>query len=195
MQLIKHNQMVAQLAKPGIDILNEMTPNAMHLLHMAVGVSGESGELLEAIMEVESIQHVDVEKVTEELGDMEFYLEGYRQGHNINRASTIDYDDYDFSSHGISFLGATFDFARLNMNCGKLLDATKKHAVYCKEIDMDKVIDDLKQIELFMESIRQHFGILYEECLEHNVKKLGERYKGHNYSNEQAQDRADKKQA
>jgi hypothetical protein len=42
----EHSKMVRALAKPGEGI---MTPNLMHNLHMAVGVSGEAGELLNAV--------------------------------------------------------------------------------------------------------------------------------------------------
>jgi NTP pyrophosphatase (non-canonical NTP hydrolase) len=192
MKKINHPDMVKQLAKSGEDIIKDMTPGAMHLLHMAVGISGESGELLEAILDVESFQHVDEENVKEELGDMEFYLEGYRQEIQVLREDTITYQDEDFSHHGISFLGATLDFARLSAASGKLLDDTKKMAIYAKSLDIDLAIKHLKEVELYLESIRQHFGILYEETIDHNIDKLGIRYKGHNYSNEQAQNRADK---
>ncbi|MDR8289695.1 nucleotide pyrophosphohydrolase, partial [Acinetobacter baumannii] len=43
------SEMVTALVKKGQDILNDMTPEQADLLHMGVGVSGESGELLDAI--------------------------------------------------------------------------------------------------------------------------------------------------
>jgi hypothetical protein len=42
--------MVAKLAKEGNDILKEMTPEQAHLIHMAIGVAGEAGELLDAML-------------------------------------------------------------------------------------------------------------------------------------------------
>ena len=44
-----HPEMVKTLCKPGETILAEMTPLEAHILHMVVGVSGEAGELLDAI--------------------------------------------------------------------------------------------------------------------------------------------------
>ena len=114
---IEHATMVAKLAKSGADIKDELTAASTHLLHMAVGVSGEAGELLDAI---------------------------------------------------------------------------KKHAVYTKPIDRENVIEELGDIEFYMAGLRQGLGITREETLKHNIDKLGKRYKGHNYSNKQAQQRADK---
>ena len=46
---IKHSDMVAGLAKDGEAIIASMTGESAHALHMAVGISGEAGELLDAI--------------------------------------------------------------------------------------------------------------------------------------------------
>lgn len=116
MEQVTHHEMVKALAKPGYDILAEMSPQDMHLLHMAVGVSGEAGELL---------------------------------------------------------------------------DAVKKAAIYCKPIDRENVVEELGDLEFYIEGLRQGMGITREETIEHNIKKLSERYKT-GYSNQAAQDRADK---
>lgn len=90
MQSIKHNEMVAALAKPGADIVATLSPESAHLLHMAVGVSGEAGELLDAIKKSAIYNKpLDRENVIEELGDLEFYMEGLRQGLGITREETI----------------------------------------------------------------------------------------------------------
>ena len=114
---INHSDMVAQLAKPGQDIVDQLTAGDAHTLHMAVGISGESGELL---------------------------------------------------------------------------DAVKKAVMYRKQIDMENIIEELGDLEFYMEGLRQGLGITREETIEANIEKLGKRYKGHNYSDQQAQDRADK---
>jgi len=87
---IKHNEMVAALAKPGADILASLTPNDCHALHMAVGVVGEAGELIDAVKKAVFYRKpLDRENVVEELGDLEFYMEGLRQAYNITREETI----------------------------------------------------------------------------------------------------------
>ena len=90
---ISHGQMVTKLAKPGIDILEQMTPDQMHVTHMAIGISGEAGELLDAVKKSSIYQkELDLENVIEELGDLEFYMEGLRQGLNITREETLEHN-------------------------------------------------------------------------------------------------------
>lgn len=90
MSNIKHNEMVAALAKPGTDIIASLTPEGAHAIHMAVGISGEAGELLDAVKKhVIYNKPIDRENVIEELGDLEFYMEGLRQGFGITREETI----------------------------------------------------------------------------------------------------------
>ena len=117
MAAIKHNEMVTALAKPGNDIVATLSPESAHLLHMAVGVSGESGELLDAI---------------------------------------------------------------------------KKAAIYNKPLGRENVIEELGDLEFYMEGLRQGLGITREETIEANIAKLGVRYSSGSYSDKQAQDRADK---
>lgn len=82
---------VITLAKKGEVIVNELTGDDAHLLHMVVGISGEAGELLDAVKKsVIYRKPLDRENVIEELGDLEFYMEGLRQGLGITRQETID---------------------------------------------------------------------------------------------------------
>lgn len=87
---INFSDMVKQLAKDGQHIIDSLTPLKAHALHMAVGVSGESGELLDAVKKyVVYGKSLDRKNVIEELGDLEFYMEGLRQGFDITREETI----------------------------------------------------------------------------------------------------------
>ncbi len=115
---IDYQEMVRTLAKPGETIIAEMTPGDAHLLHMAVGISGESGELL---------------------------------------------------------------------------DAVKKRVVYRKELDRQNVIEELGDLEFYMEGVRQELGVTREECLLANKAKLLKRYENLKYSDTAAQERADKR--
>lgn len=116
-QPISFEEMVRQLVKPGLQIACEMSDHNAHLIHMVLGISGESGELL---------------------------------------------------------------------------DAVKKSVIYNKPLDRENVIEELGDIEFYLEGLRQGLGITREETIGANINKLGERYEGHQYSDAQAQDRADK---
>lgn len=111
------DEMTLALAKDGQDIINDLTPEKADLLHMAVGVSGEAGELL---------------------------------------------------------------------------DAVKKAVIYNKEMDLENVIEELGDLEFYTSKIRQIVGITREEILKQNIDKLSIRYAKGKYSNDQAQERADK---
>src|SRR5438045_1559447 len=111
---ITHPELVKALVKPGKRILFEMSPSDANLTHMAIGVSGEAGELLDAI---------------------------------------------------------------------------KKKTIYQKELDRENVIEELGDLEFYMEGLRQELGITRDECLAHNISKLSKRYEKLTYSNEAAQAR------
>lgn len=85
-----HSDMVESLVKNPEVILNGLSAKTVNLLHAAVGVSGEAGELLDAVKKVFVYdQHLDVCNVIEEMGDIEFYLEQLRQELNITREHTL----------------------------------------------------------------------------------------------------------
>lgn len=89
-QKIEHSILVSQLARPGQDILNELTPHKVAVLHAAIGIAGEAGELLDAIKKAYLYgQPVNMQNVIEELGDIEFYLEAFRQQMEIGKGEPI----------------------------------------------------------------------------------------------------------
>lgn len=112
-----HALMVRTLRKDPRQILNEITAARMNLLHAAVGISGEAGELL---------------------------------------------------------------------------DAVKKACIYNKSIDTGNIIEELGDLEFYMEQLRQELGITRTECLAANMTKLAVRYEGMKFSNEAAHARKDK---
>ena len=88
--MINFKDMVKALAKDGNTLASEITGEDAHLMHMAIGISSESGELLDAIKkQVIYRKPLDKENVIEELGDLEFFMEGLRQGLSITREETI----------------------------------------------------------------------------------------------------------
>jgi len=104
---ISHEDMVKTLAKDGRDIMYSLTPEKIHAWHMATGVSGEAGELLDAVKKmVVYNKPEDRENIIEELGDIEFYLAGLRVGFGITREQTLEankkkllirYPDYQYT--------------------------------------------------------------------------------------------------
>lgn len=63
-----------------------LTPSQAELLHAAIGIAGEAGELLDAVRNhVFDGQPLDRDNVVEELGDLCFYLEAAMQVIGISR--------------------------------------------------------------------------------------------------------------
>lgn len=86
-----HSQLVTLLKKPGKKILETLTPDHADMWHMTSCICGESGELFDAIKKLVIYNKpIDRANVIEELGDLEFYLEGLRQVLHISRKETID---------------------------------------------------------------------------------------------------------
>lgn len=82
---------VSGLCKPGYIIKDELTNDDCHMLHMAYALSIEVGELCDPIKKAIFYRTpLDLKNVLEELGDVEFYLEGLRQSLGIDRQMVID---------------------------------------------------------------------------------------------------------
>lgn len=75
---------------------------------------------------------------------------------------------------------------------GELIDAIKKRIIYRKEIDRLNIIEELGDIEFYLEGLRQELGITRYECVVDNITKLCIRYPGVQYSDAAATTRADK---
>lgn len=75
---------------------------------------------------------------------------------------------------------------------GELLDQIKKHIIYDKPLDRENVVEELGDLEFYMEGLRQELGITREETIEGNIKKLSVRYGQLKYRNEDAIARVDK---
>ena len=75
---------------------------------------------------------------------------------------------------------------------GELLDAVKKVWAYGKPIDLENAIEELGDLEFYMEALRQQIGVSREQVLQANQDKLAKRYPGLRYSDSLAQRRLDK---
>lgn len=77
---------------------------------------------------------------------------------------------------------------------GELFDAVKKFVVYNKPLDLQNIVEELGDLEFYLEGIRQNLGITREDTIAQNITKLSKRYEGLAYSDKAAQERADKKE-
>ena len=75
---------------------------------------------------------------------------------------------------------------------GELLDAVKKLVIYRRDLDIANVIEELGDLEFYMEQVRQNLSISRSETLDSCMRKHERRYASGTYSDNQAQARADK---
>jgi NTP pyrophosphatase (non-canonical NTP hydrolase) len=85
-----HREFVRGLCKTGSVIAEELTPEDCHRLHMAVGISGEAGELLDAIKKATIYRKpLDIANIVEECGDLLFYISGMLDSIGVDIESAI----------------------------------------------------------------------------------------------------------
>lgn len=114
-----HSEMVQALCKSGELIRSELTAQDAHNLHMVVGISGEAGELLDCVKKAVIYRKpIDMENLIEELGDLEFYMEGLRQSFGITRNQTL--------SHNITKLSKRYEGLKFTNEAAQLR-ADKQH--------------------------------------------------------------------
>lgn len=184
---ITHPELVSVLVKPPVAIINTLSIFSVDLWHGATGVAGEAGELLEAM----TAETLDIENIIEECGDLEFYMEQIRQRANIvARRAESDAIARDLPV-GVTSVGLTQTLS-IVIFATQVLDTVKKCAVYNKQIDLHALEDQLFRMDIALTALYGVFGLQREVVLAANIGKLSKRYASMQYSDAQAQARADK---
>lgn len=214
--------MVAKLAKSGEEILSDLTPVEAHVLHMWVG-SGEVFELMEAyaaqqgaLAELEaaftsplSTGSVMAERrgmcedrtqmVLKELGDVCFYVTGYRIGYNLpdyvgegaecRRLGT----DYIDALRALSVQGLMLE---LGIRFADATDATKRIIIYRYgheqvPVQLGRLVRAIDQVEVVLDLLFSLLGFTREGVLKANMEKLAVGRFPNGYSDAAAAARAD----
>lgn len=115
--------------------------------------------------------------------------------------SDLDYIDFVWSRtkdgaaivDGLNPIKAELLHAAIGIcgEAGELLDAIKKHAIYGKLLDRDNVIEELGDIEFYLQAMRTTLMIGRSEIIKANVEKLAKRYPV-GYTDQAAIERKDK---
>jgi hypothetical protein len=74
----------------------------------------------------------------------------------------------------------------------EVLEVLFAHIYQKEELDKELCIEELGDLEFYMEGLRQGLGFSRKKSLKHNVKKLSKRYEGLKYSDQSAKLRKDK---
>lgn len=73
---------------------------------------------------------------------------------------------------------------------GEVLDMVKKHWVYGKELDKDKLVLELGDTMYYLQAAANEIGVSLDEIVRRNMEKLTKRF-GSTYSDQAAIERAD----
>lgn len=109
----------------------------------------------------------------------------------------IDEADYQefvrklFATRSVGVDGLVHAGMGISGEAGELLDAIKKCWAYNKPLDMLNVIEELGDLEFYMQALRNLLGITRDEVLLANMDKLAKRFPS-GYSDAAAIERADK---
>lgn len=190
MELIEYAKIVEGLAKDPKEIISTATDTNTHLLHMAVGIAGEVGEIQECVWF--AVEQIDLDHLKEELGDAIFYCVG------LINATDWDVNCIVESSVGAKSLSLgkeslTYDLAALGIHSANLLDCVKKASIYNQDIDSARLEREIKSVLSLLIKIADVADATFDDLMESNINKLSKRYPDLAYSDSAAKERADKK--
>lgn len=207
----EYSMMVGDLAKKGSDIYAMLTGNDCHIIHMAFGISTEAQEIIELIeadeMGVQIGPEVLSKHLIEELGDVEFYIEGLCQAVGIPNSPDALLKDYiseevldtpEVRKYFTPIPHCLHDYhtMMLGLAVGGIHDYIKRTAIHRKIVPVDYLCYYLRTLMISMACIRNDYAIPARVVFEANMNKLvkgdNARYKTGVYSDEQAHARADK---
>ena len=81
----------------------------------------------------------------------------------------------------------------LTGEASEVADSVKKYAIYGQTLDTKNVVEELGDLEFYLERTRQALGITREDTIRENVKKLRKRYPSGMFTTPDSARRADKR--
>lgn len=182
-----YEQLAKDLASDPQDIYQGLSHQAIDLWHGATGVSGEVGELLEALTaHVVDGEEIDLENVIEEIGDIKFYLALI-----LNSIGSTE-QDLNYRPQGGENSGLLVGAIQACIKAAKLLDVIKKHSIHGHPLNKDLLLELVGGIRLHLSVILGLLNVTQEQVLAENNRKLAKRYPNGSYSKEDNLARADK---
>lgn len=186
---ITHPELVAALVKPGEQIVNETNDYDRLLWLLSSRLMVAAATLFDTIkrlaiyrknLDADKI-HAALNQVDENTGLIRIYLYGLKSGEMVEKVSMSAEQAHLW--HMISALAG---------ESGELLEGFLKHLCDGEPFDIDNTVEELGDIEFYLEGIRAPLNVPVGLVKELNIKKLSKRYVGLTYSDKSAQERADK---
>lgn len=172
---------VDYLCKDGDEIIESLTPNRAHLLHMVLGLVGEVNEVREVLTTNHRMlrHHEYMERLTDELGDVLFYTVGCANITGVGCTDTLVTE-------------LTGSVSELATNVSAFAEYTKKLVMYSREWDEQQLQRHILNVYACIEAVGKRNGITTTEMITVNKRKLSTRYAG-GYSDGKANNKLDKR--
>lgn len=174
--------MVQKLSKPNDEVVSALSVDKRgHLVHMTLGIVGESKEAYDAwskavYTSTASVNGRIVKEATKELGDMLFYITGAADALKLNLPD------------GIMHIGTA---RSLVSDAAVLAEFVKKYIMYENDKYLPDLITALEHVYAALCAMAAGLRVPMAEIRQVNYDKLSERYNGLKYSNEAAVERKD----
>ena len=154
------------------DVVNRMGDREVRLLHGAMGLCTEVGELFEnLIAQVISGGPPDLTNIVEELGD------GYWYAAEIYNALDLEMPTPVITPRGdITVFDNVYDLFRLATIAGSVQDALKRTLFYGAPLNVDLIENMTAEFILLSAKILLGEGISVESVMEKNIAKLQARF-------------------
>lgn len=133
------------------------------MLHCAIGISTEVGELVEAI------NKKDIINIGEEIADQMWYISNMANFINYDLTELVLINGSDFNSEE-NYLNESVILQ------AELLDIFKKSIFYGKELDINKIKYIITRMTINLNCLSFHISLSILELLDKNIAKLKIRF-------------------
>lgn len=188
-----YSSFVAGLFKPGADIHREVSHSDCALLHAALGIAGELGELTIADC------NQDRNDVLEQAGDLFFYCRATRNILELEFSSITTTSLHDIViAAGLSLdkQGTTCEI--LSACASHVIDDLKRITIYrtaYNKPELKQLNRRLGHLELIVAKILSQYNFTVEQCIQHNIDKLLDRHPKGTFTNAAALAKADERKS
>lgn len=145
--------------------LNQSTTD---MLHCAIGICTEVGELEEAFGNVD--EEYDFTNIGEEIGDQMWYISNLSNYINLNMEDRIFLVKPTYYESNKYYLGEN-----LQLSC-RLMDIFKKHIYYNKELNTVDIKDIIFDMVVNLNNLSHSLGLDLKEIMNKNISKLRIRF-------------------
>lgn len=177
----KNNMDIEEYGELMFPLVSDQGSFHMNLVHMALGISGECGEITDIIKKHWILgKDLDVAHLKEEIGDVLFYMNGMAT--SLGAPSSEWWGSPQFGGDQETYANTEKNLRLLPLRVGHV-SGLIAHAVYQEAywglpIGYSGPLDNLGNLGMLLSRIAEIAGFTLEDALDANVAKLSVRYPG-----------------